>query len=212
MKKNTTLVGFLLLLLLLMTGCESSSKNDGSSHINFLWKMEDETVFSNVNCSLYKVTDKIYQCDYSWKLTPSLTPIDPDYPEVKIETTFSPARNPNTFAKWIVANRVFIDIYVSSESNLNSCFVYVWDEKAYFDPDIKNGWVDGVFYQGVFNNGWNRVVLPLTFRIKDLDASRPETYKIGFGFRHLAEGQEEFKQNGYPLNKVPIFLGGIGVF
>jgi hypothetical protein len=55
-------------------------------------------------------------------------------------------------------------------------------------------------------------VLPLTFRIKDLDASRPGTYKIGFGFRHLAEGQEAFKDNGYFLNQIPFYIGGIGVY
>ena len=174
--------------------------------------MENYTDFTSVNCTLSKVTDPVYQCEYSWRLTPNSSPRDPDYPEVKIETTFNPEKNPNVFEKWITANRVFIDIHVPEESNFNSCFVYVWDDKAYWDPEIGNGWVDGVFYQGVFKTGWNRIALPLTFKIKDLDASRPRTYKIGFGFRHLAEDQEEFKENGYPLNQVPVHIGGIGVF
>ena len=212
MKKHMTWVSLLMLSLLVMAGCESSSTNEGSSHVNFIWKMEEEAVFTRVNCSLQKVTDPSYQCDYAWKLTPRFAPLDPAFPEAKLETTLSPTKNPHAFEKWIKANRVFIDVYLPAESNLNSCFAYVWDEKAYYDPEIRNGWVDGVFYQGVFNKGWNRIVLPLTFRIKDLDPSRPGTYKIGFGFRHLAEGQEAFKENGYSLNQAPIYIGGIGVY
>ena len=200
-----------LSLVLLLTGCETASRNNGAAHVTFLWKMDDETVFTKVNCQLSKVTNPVYQCDYSWQLTPSGAQ-DPNYPEVKIETTFNPDQNPGLFEKWVAANRVFIDVYVPEGSNFNSCFAYVWDEKAYWDPEILNGWVDGVFQQKVISPGWNRMVLPLTFRIKDLDASRPKTYKIGFGFRHMAEGQEKYKDSGYPLNEVPIYIGGIGVF
>lgn len=212
MKKKAITACIVFLLLLLMAGCQSSSTNKGDTHIIFLWKMENDAAFTAVNCVRRQVTDPVYQCKHSLELSPSLRLQDSNYPEVKIETTFDPKKNPNVFEKWITANRIFIDIYVPEESNLNSCFAYVWDDKAYWDPKIRNGWVDGVFGQGVFSPGWNRVILPLTFRIKDLDASRPSTYKIGFGFRHLAEGQEEFKENGYPLNQVPIYIGGIGVF
>ncbi|HHT48816.1 MAG TPA: hypothetical protein GXZ98_05950 [Firmicutes bacterium] len=198
-------------LVFLLTGCETASRNNGSAHVTFLWKMDDETVFTKVNCELSKVTNPVYQCDYSWQLTPT-GPSDPNYPEAKLETTFDPLNNPGLFEKWVAANRVFIDVYVPAGSNFNSCFAYVWDEKAYWDPEIRNGWVDGVFQQKVISPGWNRMVLPLTFRIKDLDAARPRTYKIGFGFRHMAEGQEKYKDSGYPLNEVPIYIGGIGVF
>lgn len=211
MKRKRICLWLFLALVLLLAGCETSSRNNGAAHVTFLWKMDDETVFTQVNCGLTKVTDPVYQCDYSWKLTP-LEPVDPNYPEVKLETTFNPKQNPGLIEKWLAANRLFIDVYVPEGSNLNSCFVYVWDEKAYWDPEIRNGWVDGVFQQKVMGTGWNRVILPLTFKIKDLDAARPRTYKIGFGFRHMAEGREKYKENGYPLNKVPIYIGGIGIF
>lgn len=209
MTRKRIWIWLFLPLVFLLTSCERSSRNNGSAHVTFLWNMDNELVFTRVNCGVTKVTEPVYQCAYSWRLTPSGSS-DPNYPEVKLETTFDPINNPGLFEKWIWANRVFIDVYVPEGSNFNNCFVYVWDDKAYFETG--NGWVDGVFQQKVMGPGWNRVVLPLTFKIKDLDPSRPRTYKIGFGFRHMAEGQEKYRENGYPLNQVPIYIGGIGVF
>ena len=89
-----------LSLVLLLTGCETASRNNGAAHVTFLWKMDDETVFTQVNCQLSKVTNPFISVTTHGNLPLGSRP---ELPGSKIETTLIRIRI-RPFEKWVIVN------------------------------------------------------------------------------------------------------------